>query len=162
MKKILLPIPVLALLVFGACNGTDSAKTREVIEHKELRDGAAIPFTRAAHYFVRNDFKEDRLQDHRITNKADFDSIFGAAATMGKDGLPTPIDFTKQDAIALIDSVSDYAVSFENAALQKDGDYLALSYDEIKGPKQSFTTRPFLLLVIDKKYKGTVIPVIKK
>lgn len=162
MKKIILPVAVLVMLVFGACNGTGSSKTETTAENKELPDGTAIPFTKATHYFVRNDFKEGQLENPRITTKADFDAVFGTAATMGRDGQPTPIDFSKQDAIAVIDSVSDYAVSFENPSLQKDGAYLALSYDAIKGAKQSYSTRPFLLLIIDKKYKQTVIPVIKK
>ncbi|MBO9594520.1 MAG: hypothetical protein J7599_16575 [Niabella sp.] len=162
MKKIICSVAVLAVLVFGACNSTESAKTETAAENKALPDGAAIPFTQATHYFVRNDFKDGQLEDPRITTKAGFDAIFGTAATMGRDGQPTPIDFTKQDVIAVIDSVSDDAVSFENPTLQKDGDYLALSYDKTKGAKQSFSTRPFLLLIIDKKYKQTVIPVIKK
>ncbi len=162
MKKIILPVAVLAMFIFGACNNTGPSKTETTAENKELPDGTAIPFTQATHYFVRNDFKDGQLEDPRITTKAGFDTIFGTATTMGGNGQPTPIDFTKQDAIAVIDSVSDYAVSFENTTLQKDGDYLALSYDKIKGAKQSFSTRPFLLLIIDKKYKQTVIPVIKK
>ncbi|MCF3108266.1 hypothetical protein LL912_05700 [Niabella sp. CC-SYL272] len=162
MKKILLPVVITALFIFGACNSRRPAQTETGAENNELPDGAAIPFTRATHYFVRNDFREGQLEDSRITTKARFDSIFGTAATMGRDGQPTPIDFTKQDVIAVIDSVSDNAVSYENLSLRKDGGYLALSYDLTKGAKQSFSTRPFLLLVIDKKYKQTVIPVIKK
>lgn len=163
MKKIISGLAVLCILVSAACNTAGSpSKAETTADSATIPDGFHVPFTTAVNYFVRNDYKEDQLTNYRISTRQQFDSIFGAAATMGAEGKPTAIDFTKQDAIAVINPVSDSAVSLQNPLLEQEGGYIALSYDEVKGGKQSFTTRPFLLLLIDKKYKGTVTTVIKK
>jgi len=163
MKNIFSGIAVLCMIAFAACNTTGSpSKTEAAGENTSLPNGSRIPFTPVVNYFVRNDYKEGQLEDLRITSQQGFDSVFGVAATMGSQGKPTPIDFTKQDAIAVINPVSDTAVSLENPVLEQEEGYITLSYDAVKGAKQSFSTRPFLLLLIDKKYKGIVTTVIKQ
>ncbi|WP_018629085.1 hypothetical protein [Niabella aurantiaca] len=163
MKRILLSVFVCSLLVTTGCHTpTSRSEAGTGGEGIPVPEGTLIPFTRAANYFVRNDYTDGQLENNRITTQQDFDAIFGAAATMGSNGKPTPINFGVQDAVAVILPVSDSAVTLEDPVLQQEGAYITLSYNERRGPEQTFTTRPFLLLVVSKKYKGIINTVIKK
>ena len=64
----------------------------------------------------------------KITSQEQFDRYFGPAAFMGKDGEPTPIDFSRELVIAKVFPLSSKA-------------------DEWKDGKQlNYTIRPFILL----------------
>ena len=136
MKKIifLLLIPIL----FVACKS-----------HNE------IPFYEAKNYFVRNDIQNS--VPVKFENEKDFKEYFGMAAVMGKDGMPTSIDFTKQYVIAVTLPETDTETDINLVRLKKDTNSdIILTYKVITGEKRSYTIVPLRLLIVDKKYDGTV------
>ncbi|MBZ4191290.1 hypothetical protein [Niabella beijingensis] len=161
MKKNLPIIALHGIILLAACNtGSAPAKTETAPQTTvAAKESTPVPFTVASHYFVKNDYTDGTLSNARISSQKDFDAIFGQAAVMGKDGSPTPVDFTKQYVIAVINPVSDSAVLLENPVLQADNGRIIFSYEEKKGAKQSFSTRPFLLLIVDNQYKGDVLTI---
>ena len=136
MKKIifLLLIPIL----FVACKS-----------HNE------IPFYEAKNYSVRNDIQNS--VPVKFENEKDFKEYFGMAAVMGKDGMPTSIDFTKQYVIAVTLPETDTETDINLVSLKKDTTSdIILTYKVITGEKRSYTIVPVRLLIVDKKYDGTV------
>lgn len=76
---------------------------------------------------------------------------------MGKNGKPTVVDFTNQFAIAVVLPKTDTATSIQPVSLKKGKDNsMVFEYKVSLGNTQSYTIRPFLLLVIDKKFDGKV------
>ncbi len=116
----------------------------------------SVPYSTATNYFVRNDVQEDDLKDPRIDTKERFERIFGMAATMGKKGHPTPIDLSRQYAIALVTPLTDREVSLSVKSLTRKAGQVTLTYQMTEGAVRTFTSRPFLLLVVDRKYDGPV------
>ena len=49
---------------------------------------------------------------------------------------------------------SDMATTLEIESLEKKADELVLTYSQTDGEKQSFSTRPFLLLIVDNGHQG--------
>ncbi len=136
MKKIifLLLIPIL----FVACKS-----------HNE------IPFYEAKNYFVRNDIQNS--VPVKFESEKDFKEYFGMAAVMGKDGMPTSIDFTKQYVIAVTLPETDTETDINLVSLKKDTNSdIILTYKVITEEKRSYAIIPVRLLIVDKKYDGTV------
>lgn len=80
------------------------------------------------------------------------------AAVMGKNGTPTEIDFSKSFVICLTVAPTDTQTSLSVVYLTKsDENQLVLSYKITRGEKMSYTYRPLLLLVVDKKYELPVV-----
>lgn len=115
----------------------------------------AIPFTVAHNYFVKNTFKKSDFTSNTITSRAVFDTIFGMAATMGENGKPTAIDFTKQFVIVVINGETSTETQLVAESLTLVGKKKMLfEFNSILGKDQGYTSVPFLLIVVDKKYKG--------
>jgi hypothetical protein len=113
-----------------------------------------IPYTIAQNYYVKNTV--DTIANPKIETQKVFDTYFGMATTMGKNGKPTKIDFTKEYVIAIVLPKSDIMTSIKPISLQKEAT-IVLNYKIEQGSKQSYTSRPALLLVVDKKYNGRLI-----
>lgn len=114
-----------------------------------------IPFRLANNYFIQNSVKT--IGSPKITSQNEFDQIFGSAAVMAKNGRPTPIDFKKQYVIVAAKPESDHSIEMKALSLhQNKAGQLVFEYQTTIGPKQSYTIRPFLLVVVDKKYTGKV------
>lgn len=119
-----------------------------------------ISFTIAQNYFVKNTFKSSDLKTHKITKAVDFEKIFGMATVLGANGKPTPIDFKKQFVIAVINNETDISTSFTPIKLEKIRvKKLHFEFQSHIGEKQSFTIRPFVLIIVDRKYKNYKIEV---
>jgi hypothetical protein len=117
---------------------------------------ATIPFTVAKNYFVKNTFKQGMLKNAKIESQAAFDEIFGMARTMGENGKPSAIDFSKQFVIAVIPPSTSNTHTISAISLNQTGKSITLKYAYKEGAKQTFTSQPMLLLIVDAKYKGTV------
>ena len=161
MTKNFLLVAVLSSLVFASCNNGKDEK----IEDKQAADtlGAVeikatnIPFTVAKNYFVKNTVKQGGLEDPKIETKENFDALFGAATTMGKNGKATEIDFSKQYVVAVVGDETDIATEISPVSLQKDDkNQVTLNYKITKGNKQSFKIRPVLLVIADRTYEGPI------
>ncbi|MDL2320688.1 hypothetical protein LJC45_06120 [Alistipes sp. OttesenSCG-928-B03] len=112
----------------------------------------AVPYTLAEGYFVHNNF--NGRGGFKITTQENFNTFFGMAATMGMT--PTPIDFTKQFAVAYIALPTDTETRMSVDRVMREDGGVRIYYKEDTGVKQSFTIRPFVLLLIDKKYDAGV------
>lgn len=166
MRVILKTIPA-ALFVLASCNNqskqnqTTNADTTETAQLQTPANNA-IPYVLAQNYFVKNTIGEDRNGIHKIETQAAFDELFSPAATMGKDGKPTPIDFDKQYVIAIISATSDLTPTIDSVAVEKQGEEITVTYKEVLGEKQSFSVRPVAILLVDKQYQGHLKTEIQK
>lgn len=130
----------LATILLSSCTMTDK-KVKEVT--------TSVPYTVAKGYFVKNTFSTDTVQCLLIRSREKLDSVLGMAATMGKDGMPTQIDFDKEFAIACIHPETDSMVQLETRELKMTDDRLTLQLSVIRGEKQSYTIVPLQLLVVE-------------
>lgn len=117
-----------------------------------------IPYTIAQRYFVSNKFSEQDLVYPKITTSEKFDKLFGMASEMGmgKKGLPTPIDFSRQFVVAVVGKLSDAPIHLKVHSLTKEGETLVLRYTQMAELPTSFVSQAALILVIDNKYDGEV------
>ena len=139
--KLFLLLPLVTLLM-ASCKSTNS--------------NSSIPYTKAERYFVKNTVKDGSILLMRFVNQEKFDEYFGTAAVMGQNGKPTPIDFDKQYVIAIIHPSTENDVSFSSYNLQETEDRIVVNYKIKKGREQSYTSRPYLLLVVDQKYSKNI------
>ena len=115
-----------------------------------------IPYKLAKNYFVRNDYPDKEIHIFRITSQKKFDDIFGAATLMGEEGKPTEIDFTKSDVIALINDSSNNIADLKINSLKQTKGKINLNYSFSQTAAQSYQSRHFALLIVDKKYTGAL------
>ncbi len=161
MKKRSLAVCVVLSFVITACNTNPKKSGSEntnnsPIEAKEEPKMKDLTFTLAKNYFVKNTVK--KLDDPKIETLEKFNEIFGMAATMSKDGKPTAIDFSKQFVIAVVKPETDFETSLTPIRIQKyKGDEIELTYKTIVGPKQTFTTRPNMIVIVNKSENGKVV-----
>ena len=130
----------LATILLSSCKMTDK-KVKEVT--------TSVPYTVAKGYFVKNTFSTDTVQCLLIRSREKLDSVLGMAAAIGKDGMPTQIDFDKEFAIACIHPETDSMVQLETSALTKTENRLTLQLSIIRGEKQSYTIVPLQLLIVE-------------
>lgn len=116
-----------------------------------------IPFIVMQNYFVKNT-ANDSLSLVEVTSKEEFEKLFGTAAYMGDNGLPTAIDFGKEFVIGVIGSTTWFDENYVPVALKKCGNAFEFSYKTVRGnEKRSFSIRPSLLIKVDNIYKGKVV-----
>ncbi len=114
-----------------------------------------MEFKEARNYFVRNTVTD--IADPRIMTAVEFDAVFGMATTMGADGRPTEIDFEQEFVIAVILPETDTATEVIPDRLEKDGNGgITLWYRRTVGAEQSFTTRPFAAIIVDRSESAPV------
>lgn len=161
MKKRNAMICMLAAGLLAACQSpTKSEKSDVNAETSEQTAVAstltAIPFTVAERYFLKNNAQP--LESPTITTEEAFQALFGAAAVIGENGKPTPIDFATQYVIAVAKPETNIATSLQPVSLKRDkeGD-IVFTYQVKKGEKQSFTVVPCLLIIVDKSETGHVV-----
>ncbi len=99
-------------------------------------------------YFFRNDASVP--SSPKITTQEQFDSLFGAAAFMGKDGQPTSLDFDKQFVIAVVLPETDMETQLLPVSLTRSSGKLTFTYEKKEGGQVSYTMRPILLVALDK------------
>lgn len=77
---------------------------------------------------------------------------------MGQNGLPTSIDFANRSVIAVIIPETNRATELLPVSLVKrTGGKLVFTYRKKTGATQTYTTRPFLAVLIDKNVAGEVV-----
>lgn len=125
------------------------------VEVKNTKGEQLIPYTIGNRYFVNNTVKAGTFTQEITTQEA-FDKLFGMAAVMGEDGMPTPIDFSKQYVIGIINESTDDQVELTVASLVKKNGEIILSYDKKGGATPGDAMRYCMVVIIDKKYGGKV------
>lgn len=140
--------------IFKASDALLDAKAIDL--KQDLPQLGKIEYQIINNYFVKNTVKKG--QKRKIENQKEFDALFGAAATMGKDGKPTAIDFKKQNVIAIIGNTTNYNTSYEitGVAMGAMGT-VVVSYKTNKGAKMTYSIRPFTAVTIDKNLTGKII-----
>lgn len=118
--------------------------------------GVMANYSRINNYFINNSFPNGT---HKlvINNRQDFESVFGAAAVMGRNGHPTSIDFNNQFVVAVILPETNRETTIETALLNRVGDKLFLSYIIDEGHATSYTMRPYTAVVVDRKEPNEVV-----
>ncbi|WP_306349739.1 hypothetical protein [Flavobacterium sp. '19STA2R22 D10 B1'] len=161
MRKLVFSIALLSIGSLVSCNQPVKEKKEDLKETPQAVN-KEVPFVIAKNYFVKNNYQgKDSTEVKKISSQAEFDVVFGAAALMGKEGKPTPIDFSKQHAIAVIHPVTDKATSLDAPTLSTNGTTLDFSYQLKVGEKQSYSIHPYLLLVVDNEYQGDIVTTVK-
>lgn len=144
MKKIIFAFAMLLTMV--ACSEKQAANVENNVESRE------VFFEVANNYF----FKKDCIlpTNPKITTEENFSKLFGMATTMGKNGKPTPIDFSKQFVLAIVLPVTDFATEINPVKVEEKGDSLLYSYEVKTGEKQSYSIQPVSIIILDKKYEN--------
>lgn len=145
MKKT--SISIFLIFIFSISNSCSTfEKTKSGISKS---DETKIPFEKAKNYFSKKSDNSDTITT-KINSQEEFDSYFGSASTMGKDGIPTPIDFSKQTVIAIISPTVKRVTEFEAKKLIKTKESIVLTYSLVEGPDIDYSIQPNLILVTDK------------
>lgn len=123
-----------------------------------------VPYKIAKHYYVKNTIKTDQLKQYKITSKKEFDKVFGAAAVMGKDGIPTKIDFKKEFVIGVVGAETSTATELIPESLLAISKLKAVGKSTLVfqlkqklGQTNSFTVMPNIIAVVNRKYIGCAI-----
>lgn len=149
MKKILFGL----VLVVGATILLQGCRKNNVPK------GDDVPYTVAQNYFVNGNV--EKLDQPIIDTEAEFAKTFGMATTMGEEGKPTPIDWTKQFVIAVVlDAASEY-VTIEPKKLISTRDGLHFRYAVKTGDEIGYSMRPCLIVIVDKKYQSRIISIVE-
>ena len=148
MRKILFAF--VALLMIFSCSQKQITAVENNVDNKE------VAFEVARNYFFKNN--SGILPDNpQITTEEEFNKFFGMATTMGKDGKPTSIDFSKQFILAIVLPVTDIETEINPVKVEENGDSLLYSYEIKKGEKQSYSIQPVSIIILDKKYENKTI-----
>jgi hypothetical protein len=155
MKTLLITLLTIVLTSATACQSKKETILKPA--NQEITEAAAeeIPYVVAHNYFVKNTVES--IENPKIETEEAFNSYFGMAATMSENGKPTAIDFTKEYVIAVVLPKSDIATTIKPISLIKETDNgILFKYQIESGNKQSFISKPVLLLIVNKKYDGNV------
>ena len=139
---------VFVFITLAACCNNQAAIP---VEEGETNDEVA--FEVAKNYFYKNDL--DVLPaSPKITSEEAFNKFFGMATTMGENGKPTPIDFTKQFVLAIVLPVTDYDTEINPEKVEEKDNVLLYTYKVKTGEKQSYSIQPISIIILDKKYEN--------
>ena len=146
MKKVLYAF--VAMIMMTACGNKQAATC---IGESNVTANE-VTFKVAKNYFFNNG--QTIPSSPKVTTAEDFGKLFGMATTMGKDGKPTEIDFTKQFVLAIVLPVTDYATEINPLKVEEKGDSLFYTYDVKQGEKQAYSIQPMSLIILDKQYEN--------
>ncbi|MFT4203037.1 MAG: copper resistance protein NlpE [Chitinophagaceae bacterium] len=153
MNKIMIFGTALTFSALSTSCGSNPTSTRHMSNSALVEQ--AIPYKEANNYFIKNDVKES--VPTKITAKEELEKYFGMATTMGPNGQPTQIDFSKEYAVIADFKATDKETTLKPISLTKSGNDLILDYSITEGKNVNFTTRPFLLLIVPDTAQGNVV-----
>lgn len=152
-------VMILSVTLLGACQNNQKNQENNVettAKESVVSTEKEIPFIVAEKYFVNNTVKN--IDNPKIETKEEFDKLFGMAAVMGENGLPTEIDFTKQYVIAVVKPETDQNTHLTPVSLQlNEKKEIVFSYRIEVGEKQTYRVRPCLIIIVDEEASGNVI-----
>ena len=143
------------MIVWTACGNKQAAVPTEGNEASDK-----VAFEVAKNYFFKND--QEIPASPKITTAEEFGKLFGMATTIGEDGKPTEIDFTKQFVLAIVLPVTNLATEITPNRLEEKGDTLFYFYNAKVGEAQSYSTQPISLIILDKKYADKQIVMVNE
>lgn len=118
--------------------------------------GVTANYNRMNNYYINNQFPSGT---HKLVihNQQDFESVFGAAAVMGRNGQPTRIEFSRQFVVAVILPETNRQTTIETALVRRVRDRLYFSYIIEEGHATSYTMRPYTAIVVDRMEPSDVV-----
>ena len=120
------------------------------------RSASEIPYTVMHRYFQSNKVKE--LPSATVTTESDFQRLFGAAAVMGKNGLPTPVDFSKEYVIAVSKPETNVETTLSPVSLKRNANgEVEFTYKVKTGESMSYSIVPCLLIKVSRDVQGPVV-----
>ena len=143
------------MIVWAACGNKQAVA---LAEGDEVNNEVAFEVVK--NYFFKND--QEIPASPKITTAEEFGKLFGMAATMGNDGKPTEIDFTKQFVLAIVLPVTNFATEITLDRLEEKGDTLFYFYDAKVGEAQLYSTQPISLIILDKKYADKTVVMVNE
>ena len=146
-KRYIITIISLTLASFFSTGQIKNTKISKVID---------VPFQIINGYFVKNTFTDDTFPKAKITTQKEFDKMFGAAVFMGKNGMPTLINFKEQYVIAVLEKETDLNTTVTPINLKKVNNKILFEYRVLIEKPQSFTIRPLMMILVDKKHIGKI------
>lgn len=142
LKTIVFAMITISTLALTACATTDKT----------------VSYQEAQHYFVRNDVTD--YSPRIIRSQTELEQYFGMAAVMSNDGsgMPTAIDFSRKNAIAIIEQQTNIEtdIHITSIAKRKDGKMTIRYKVTQSGTPHSYSFVPFTLVLVDKKYGDDV------
>ena len=154
MKKILFAFA--AIMALAACGNKQAATPTS----EDNVESSEVAFEVVKNYFFKNN--QVIPEYPKIVSEEEFNKLFGMATTMGEDGKPTAIDFTKQFVLAIVLPVTDFATEINPVKVEEKGDSLLYTYEIKSGEKQSFSIQPVSIIVLDKKYENKRIVLVNE
>ena len=155
-KQIELIVLATLFLAFNACQSSSKSTKEDKVEEKSINSKVeTIAFKTAKNYFINNTVKE--AVPVKITTQEEFDKYFGKAATMGENGKPTPIDFSKEYVIVVNNPDTNKKTDITPISLDKIAKDLVFQYAINEGEDIGFTMHPFLMIVVEKNIEGNVV-----
>lgn len=154
--KHLLKTGILFFLLSVTCLSSCTSIKKGKSTTEDSNQSVNIPYIVAKNYFLNNSVKV--LSESKISTQEQFNKLFGMATTMGKDGNPTAIDFSKQYVIAISKPSTDFNMELIPISLQKNKeDNIVFTYKAKAGEKMSYFITPCLLILVNKTYDGEII-----
>lgn len=155
IKQIAIALLVGMLIISCQSKKTETiAPQSEALTTNAMKTDNSVPYIEAQRYFVKNSYTNDKIEELKITTAEGFETIFGAAAVMGENGMPTRIDFSKQYVFAVVGMPTDLETTLVVNNLKKEGESIVLDYQLIEGDKQSYAIQPSLILIVDNTFSG--------
>ncbi|WP_143557264.1 hypothetical protein [Snodgrassella alvi] len=138
------------LLLAGSLSGCSYSTAMAANASAQVRNQLAIPvsYQQAKNYFIKNTVTKS--VPRHITSAEEFARYFAMAATMGKAGNPTPIDFTTQDVLVFDAGIVQQQLDIMPLALNRVQDRLILNLRIRSGAVLGYQMRPFVLLIVPK------------
>jgi len=144
MKKIAILIFSIYFIVSCSSGKPGNARLNEEIPYKEAKN-----------YFVKNNI-DAALDSPKFESQQEFDQVFGMATTMGENGKPTPIDFSREFVVAQVEDPSTQNIELKPVSVRKNANILEVKYRKIVGADRSYTSQTAMILIIDRKYEGDI------
>lgn len=164
MKLITLIAAFAIIIFFNSCNFSTKSRGEgeAILKANSTKVDNLIPFEIGKGFFVNNTFDEKQFTNPKITTKEEFENIFGYATTMGENGKPSSIDFSKEFVIAVIGKVTDRLSSIDAISLIKESDSIILNYKVVEGEKITSEMQACLILIVNNKHTGEVRTALQK
>ena len=150
VKRYSLMAIIVMMLVLSACSGKVAN-----LSQNETPAPKEVSFEVAKHYFLNRG--QEIPGNPKITTQEEFSKLFGMAAVMGKDGMPTKIDFSKQFVVALVRPITNIEEEIIPVKVEEIGDTLRYTYEIKTGEEQSYSMQPLSIIILDKQYENKEI-----
>ncbi len=154
MKNLKLSILcVMLLFAVFSCTKNISSKNEENVNSN-------VNFILLNNYFLKNTAEQDDdVSLYVIKDIADFDKRFGVAKTM--DNKIIEPNFDNSSIIAIIYRTTNISTNIKIDTVTSDNSGVTIHARITKGGKQSFYSRPMLLLSISKQAPNTNVKVVE-